>query len=405
MERVERYLRGLLLGTAVVLALLRAELDAHVLVLIVLMVAYSGTMELVWLLQKHFSAGTAFASAACELLFASWMYYLFRVSLLLVFDLLILLRAHRQLKGGRFIVVAIMAAVLYFAAVAVTGFQKTRSDGVYFLVAQFLLYPGVALGAFLLISQGLKRSQQDVERERDELARRLDARNDTLATMSHEFRTPLTMIHSSSQILLEERPGALNDTQRRFVNTIAESTSRLIRLADDLLARIKVDSTWLALDLAEVDVRPLIKKSVQAMTPFAEERSRNLRYVYPHMLSMVLADPKWIHQVLVNLIHNAIKYTEGVGSIVLSVKENEEWVVVTVSDDGGGILNIRKTEVFQKYYQENQESDGSLDGAGLGLAIVKNIVEKHNGSVYVGSVPGMGSIFSFTLPIARKNPS
>ncbi len=405
MERVERYLRGLLLGTALLLALLRAELDAQVLVLVVLMAAYSGTMELVLFFRKHSTENTALASAACELLFVSWMYYLFRVSLLLLLDILILLRARQQLKGGRFVVVPVVAAVLHFAALIVAGFNGNPSHGANSLVVQFLLYPGIALGSFLLVSQAVKRSQQEVELERDELARRLDARNDTLATMSHEFRTPLTMIHSSSQILLEERPGVLSETQRRFVNTIAESTSRLIRLADDLLARIKVESVWLTLDLQEVDVRPLVKKSVQTMTPFAEQRSRNLRYVYPHMLSTVLADPKWIHQVLVNLIHNAIKYTNGVGTIVLSVKENEEWVVVTVSDDGGGIMNVHKTEVFQKYYQENQESDGSVDGAGLGLAIVKNIVEKHNGRVYVGSVPGMGSIFSFTLPISRKSTS
>jgi signal transduction histidine kinase len=333
------------------------------------------------------------------------MYYAFRVSLLLLFDVLILLRACRHMKGGRFAIVFIVGASSYFAGILVQVLQRDVSDTAGTLISQLFIYPAIVLGAFLLARHALQLSQSSVEHERDELARRLDAKNDTLATMSHEFRTPLTMIQSSSQILLEERPGAINETQRRFVNTIAESTDRLIHLADDLLARIKVESAWLTLDLQELDVRPLVKKCVQIMTPFAEQRSRNLRYVYPHMLSSVLADPKWIHQVLVNLIHNAIKYTDGVGSIVLSVRENEEWVVVSVSDDGGGILNVRKTDVFQKYYQENQETTGSLDGAGLGLAIVRNVVEKHNGKVYVGSVPGMGSIFSFTLPICRKGPS
>lgn len=401
MSVTERSLRGFLPLIAVCLLLSEGFFDALHIGFASGLAVYAGVGGIVTRSRKTASVRASLILAVCDLVSIAAVYFVFSLGVLLILYALVLFRVRISIPHRHFSFVAASAVVTYCAAVATAMATGSTPLSLPHVLLHLALYPALISGGIWLLLRIASDARREVELERDDLLRRLNATNDALATMSHEFRTPLTMIHSSSQILLEERPGPLNQVQRRFVDTIAESTSRLIRFADELVARMKVESVWLNLQLQELDIRPIVKSVVQSMAPFAEQRARRLRYVYPHILSPVLADAKWIHQVLVNLIHNAIKYTEVDGNIVLSVKENEECAVVSVSDDGGGIWGERTTDVFKKYFQENRNVEGSSDGAGLGLAIAKQIIEKHNGKVYVGSVPGMGSIFSFTLPIVR----
>jgi len=134
------------------------------------------------------------------------------------------------------------------------------------------------------------------------------------------------------------------------------------------------------------------------MLPFIDSRDQKLKYTYPNLLSKTIADENWIQQVLINLIHNASKHVGTNGRIIISVTENEQCIVVSVSDDGSGIVNKEKPKIFSEFYQGSESEDENMDGVGLGLSIVKNVIEKHNGKVYVGSVAGLGTTLSFTLP-------
>ncbi len=405
MDIIGRHLRWLLPATALVFLLLQRGVNSHLLLLTIVLTVYSVAVELYLLRRKGLPIGHMTVFASCDVILVALVYLSAGSGLLLLFDLLMLLWARLRLDDTHFRLVASAAGLSYVAAIMVDllfGLVPRTAASLLFLV---VLQPVLIAGATILAVRIAHDARKQIEGERGELLRKLDATTDTLATISHEFRTPLTMIRSSCQILRDERPGALTPVQRRFLGTIDENTSRLIRLSDELLARMKIHSSWLTVQLAELDIRPIVKNVVDTMSPFAEQRSRHLRYSYPHILSPVLADSKWIHQVLVNLIHNAIKYTESGGSVIVSVKENEEYAVVSVSDDGLGVWTTDTTDVFRKYFQEDRNVEAGSEGAGLGLAIVKQVIEKHKGKVYVSTVAGMGSTFSFTLPLFRRSRS
>jgi signal transduction histidine kinase len=229
------------------------------------------------------------------------------------------------------------------------------------------------------------------------LEQRLKAKDSILSTLAHELRTPLAMIKSSSEILLEGRPGEVNKTQINFLNTVRGSTLRLMLLVEDLLAQIKIEATWLNVKLKPLDVRPIVKKVIQNIEPLLNQKHQTIRYSFPKLVPKVLADSNWLQQVFINLIHNASKYTSIHGHIVISIKENEQYLVISISDDGLGIKNKEKERIFAEFYRSDNEFADDAEGIGLGLAIVRHVVKKHNGEVYVGSVPGMGSTFSFTV--------
>ena len=173
---------------------------------------------------------------------------------------------------------------------------------------------------------------------------------------------------------------------------------RMVRFVDTILASIKIEYAWFRMDKKPMDVRSVIKKVCTDMIPFISSRDQKLKYTYPHLLSKTIADENWIQQVLINLIYNASKHIGKNGRIIISVTENEQCVVISVSDDGSGITDQEKPKIFSEFYQGSDSEDENIDGAGLGLSIVKNVIEKHNGKVYVGSVVGLGTTLSFTLP-------
>lgn len=249
-----------------------------------------------------------------------------------------------------------------------------------------------------LIVLFLRGWKEREERLREELLKRLETRNTMLSTLAHEVRTPLTVLQTSSALMLEGHPGELTPDQRRLMRQIDSGVTRLIHFSDNLIASIKVDQGWFTLDLRPVDLRKVIKEVSQHVQPLLLQRSQELKMKFPSLLSRVPGDRQWLEQVMVNLIHNAAKYAEPGGLIDIAVRENEQWVVVSIGDNGAGIGGDERFQVFSEFYQGNHWGAAQLNGSGLGLAIVKRVVERHGGEVYVGSVENIGTIISFTLP-------
>ena len=226
----------------------------------------------------------------------------------------------------------------------------------------------------------------------------IDGRNKLLSTLSHELKTPLAVIKTSTEIILEERPGEINTLQKKFLTAVLDNTMRMVRFVDTILASIKIEYAWFRMNKKPMDIRSVIKKVCTDMLPFIASYNQELKYTYPNLICKIIADENWIQQVLINLIHNASKHVGKKGRIIISVTENEQCVVVSVSDDGSGITNQEKPRIFSEFYQGSDFEDENMDGAGLGLSIVKSVIEKHNGKVSVGSVAGLGTTLSFTLP-------
>jgi len=277
---------------------------------------------------------------------------------------------------------------------------------VVFVVFQLILVSDlkslVVIIPVIFISYILEKISKEIELEMkaeiEAQQTQIDGKNKLLSTLSHELRTPLAVIKTSTEIILEERPGAINKTQRKFLTAVLDNTMRMVRFVDTILASIKVEYAWFRMNKKPMDVRTVIKKVCSDLSPFVSSRDQTLKYTYPNLISRTIADENWIQQVLINLIHNASKHVGDKGRIIISVTENEQCVVVSVSDDGSGIINQEKPRIFSEFYQGSETEDENMEGVGLGLSIVKNVIEKHNGKVYVGSVAGLGTTLSFTLP-------
>ena len=328
----------------------------------------------------------AAASVSSVLFLNAWLFSVFLT--VLFFYILLSNKLRAALFINSALLLVILAGSIFFAS------------GVTIVVA---LVPAVSMG-FVFYGASRDRSA-DMQAEIDAQQSQIDGKNKLLSTLAHELRTPLAVIKTSSEILLEERPGKINPTQKKFLKAVRDNSKRMSRFIDSILASIKIEYAWFRMKKKKQDLRPVIKKVCIDLEPFIKSREQTIKYSYPNLLSKTVIDDNWIQQVLINLIHNASKHIEPGGRIAVTVKENEQCIVVSVSDDGSGIRKDDRPQIFSEFYQGNENPDKqeeSFNGVGLGLSIVKNVIEKHGGEVYVGSVSGMGTTLSFTLPKAGE---
>jgi len=232
-----------------------------------------------------------------------------------------------------------------------------------------------------------------------ELRRLERVRQDFVANVSHELRTPVASIKGYAETLLE---GALEDKENAedFLKIIYSDSDRLARLIDDLLDLSKIESGKLKLTLKPTALEPIIKRVVYGLNKQAKDKSIKIQIDTPLDLPDILADETRVAQVLLNLIDNAIKYTESKGLITISAKEKDKFVQINVSDTGVGIPEKDIPRLFERFYRVDKVRSRELGGTGLGLSIVKHIVQAHGGQVSVQSVLGQGCTFSFTIPKA-----
>jgi two-component system, OmpR family, phosphate regulon sensor histidine kinase PhoR len=225
-------------------------------------------------------------------------------------------------------------------------------------------------------------------------------RRDFVANVSHELRTPVAVIKGYAETLLD---GALNDEPgrgRHFVKVIAEHAERLSNLINDILALSKLENRDTALELAALDLGGVIRKNCQLLDEHARQKGIEIRINCPEQLPEVLADQGKLEQVLLNLLDNAIKYTQSPGQVTVSATEAGDRVAISVADTGMGIPAKDLSRIFERFYRVDESRSRDQGGTGLGLAIVKHIVQLHGGEMQVKSEPGKGSTFTVLLKSA-----
>ena len=227
----------------------------------------------------------------------------------------------------------------------------------------------------------------------------LDAKkSEFIATLSHEFRTPLTSINMSVDILNQGILGPLNDRQKELIDSTKEDCSRLTKLARELLHLSKLESGKMEFKDEELDVRTLVESSLRPLRlQFQEKHVTLVSEISPTLRPMV-ADEQQISSVISNLVMNALKYTQSNGLVTIRACEDGGALRIDVEDTGQGIAAEHLEKVFDKFVQVRRSSSTTPGSVGLGLAIAKEIVEAYGGKIWVKSEPGRGSTFSFTLP-------
>jgi two-component system phosphate regulon sensor histidine kinase PhoR len=230
--------------------------------------------------------------------------------------------------------------------------------------------------------------------------RRLErVRQDFVANVSHEFRTPLTAIQGFAETLLG---GALDDpaNRRRFVEIIREHAMRLARLTEDLLKLSRIEAGQLKLEFRPVSVAQLVESCVETAQLKATPRNLALNVQLPDGLPAVRGDANSLQEVLQNLLDNALQYTPGGGRIEVSASCSDGRVIVTVADTGIGIPQAEQERIFERFYRVDAARSREAGGTGLGLSIARHIMEAHGGRLWVESAVGEGSRFHFSIPVA-----
>jgi two-component system phosphate regulon sensor histidine kinase PhoR len=232
-----------------------------------------------------------------------------------------------------------------------------------------------------------------------ELRRLERVRQDFVANVSHEFKTPLTAIQGFAETLLS---GAMEDSRsnRRFLEIIRDHAVRLARLTNDLLKLARIEAGKLEVEFFPVQLMEVIEGSAETTLLKASRRQITLEVDIPPDLPMVRGDASLLRDVLQNLIDNAIQYTPEGGRIHVSACVGPREVVVCVADTGIGIPLVDQERIFERFYRVDAARSREAGGTGLGLSIAKHIVEAHGGRLWVESEVGRGSKFSFSVPLA-----
>jgi signal transduction histidine kinase len=256
-----------------------------------------------------------------------------------------------------------------------------------------------------LRSRRLELTRDELQVKVTELAAATQARDRFMAMMSHEMRTPLNAILGYTELLELEIDGGLSDGQRRQLERIRVGSRHLLDLINDVLDLARADADKLELDVRPVDVSAVIDE-VHALLE-NQARQRNLRLSVseiPPDFPAVLADLQRLRQIVMNLIGNAIKFTEsGEITVTATYEPGTDFVRINVTDTGIGMAEDVVSHAFDEFYQGDGELTRRRGGSGLGLAISRRLARVMRGDIFVESTPGHGSTFSLALPMAKAD--
>jgi len=223
-------------------------------------------------------------------------------------------------------------------------------------------------------------------------------KSEFLANMSHELRTPLNAILGYTELILDNIYGDVPEKIREVLERLTKNGRHLLGLINDVLDISKMEAGQLTLSLNDYSMEGLVQTLFTSVEALATEKNLELNVKVPIDLTTAKGDEQRIAQVLLNLLGNAIKFTEE-GEVGVEVVISNESFLVSVSDTGPGLSEADQKKIFEEFHQADGSSTREKGGTGLGLSIAKRIVEMHGGSIWVESILGKGSIFWFTLPV------
>lgn len=225
-------------------------------------------------------------------------------------------------------------------------------------------------------------------------------KSDFLSMVSHELKTPLTSMKMFLELLKKHVEPTNLDEAKYIVSRIQDQTSQLVELTNDLLDVSRIQTGKLRLKKEKFRLHALVQETVEALA--TSTRTHKL-IILSKIDIEIIADRYRVFQVLVNFLTNAIKYSPAGKDIHISLKKKDDEAIISVQDFGIGIKKEQRKKIFERHYQVSDQQAKTYPGLGLGLYISKEIIERHNGRIWVESVKGKGSTFYFSLPLGRSN--
>jgi signal transduction histidine kinase len=261
----------------------------------------------------------------------------------------------------------------------------------------------------------VRRLHEDLQRRADELEERVRERTAELAvakdqaesadrmksaflaTMSHELRTPLNSIIGFTGIMLQGLPGPLNKEQAKQLGMVQGSAHHLLALINDVLDLSKIEAGEMKVVAVPFDLRAAIERSIDTIRPIAQAKHLELRLELSSEIGELVSDARRVEQILLNLLNNAVKFTER-GAVVLSAAIEGAMVRLRVTDTGIGIEAADQAGLFKPFQQVDTGMSRSHEGTGLGLTICRRLAGLLGGEIQMESEPGEGSAFTLLLP-------
>jgi|GEM_PF-5511532 len=327
---------------------------------------------------------------------------------LVVLDLGDLLGPHTRFMSALCLIVINVGVFATYAKIIKT--VTTPLQRLSLIVQQ--MKDNAALGSELASKEGLQPSlfDLDTQDEIEELAQAFydimvrnlshkkqieQLRESFLRTVTHELRTPLTSIIGFIELI--SKSDSLHENDKKHLLTLALNESKNLKsLIEDLLDLSRIQAGKVALQFSSVSVSDLMDSVANSLRPLAKNKPLTLEVIHPALPIIVISDAPKLRRILVNLISNAIKFTPQ-GKIVITSYETLEEVIFSVSDTGIGIKDEEKDSIFEAFRQADSSETREYEGIGVGLSIVKELVELHQGRIWVESKFGEGSVFSFSV--------
>lgn len=222
------------------------------------------------------------------------------------------------------------------------------------------------------------------------------AKTNFIATLSHEFKTPIAAIRMSVDLLKKQELGTVTAEQKELLESIEDDANRLLKITGEILNLSQVETGNIQLAIEVTDPKAIVTNAVRMNKVMADQKNIKLEFAFPQVLSLIKADEDKTTWVLSNLIGNAIRYSYDQSAVLLSIEEEKEFMRFSVKDTGQGIAPQFIGKVFDRYFRI---PGTKKEGTGLGLSISKELIEAQGGHIFVESEYGAGSTFSFTLPL------
>ena len=341
------------------------------------------------------------------------LWNIFQGSILIYYFILLILLSIRCIRKNKFIYTIFITTISIFTIRRIFYFdiffkysdKILEYNKMLTLIAYTILLIGLYIEVIRKIEESISLNNKvsgfdELKIKYKEIKEIEKAKSQFFANLSHEIKTPINIIYSCIKLLdINKKNGekSLSDAYNKYEHTLKQNCYRLLRLVNNLVDMTKIDSGYMKLIFINCEIVSLVEDITLSIVPYVE--SKNINIVFDTYIEelKIRCDPESMERVILNLLSNAIKFTDNNGNISVFIEADEKYVFIRVKDDGIGISEDIREEIFNRFVQEDKSFNRKKEGSGIGLALVKSLVELHDGEVYLEKV-SKGSEFVVKLP-------